>query len=147
MENVNWLSLVLATLVPTVMGFIYYHKALFGKAWMTSIGMTEEKQKQANMPVIMVISLLMSFLIAFFMLNFCNGAGQEGEFDTFKHGAFHGVLISFFLVIPTFITNGLFEQRSWTNMLINAGYWLITLAIMGGIVDAMNHFPNTAGGF
>ncbi len=141
MENVNWLSLILATLVPMVMGFVYYHKALFGKAWMASIGMTEEKAKEANMAVVFGVSIVMSFLIAFFMLNFCNGAGQEGEFDTFKHGAAHGVIISLFFVIPIFITNGLFEQKSWTNMLINAGYWLITLAIMGGILDHMNHFP------
>lgn len=145
MENVNWLSLVLATLVPMVMGFVYYHKALFGKAWMKSIGMTDEKAKEANMPLVFGVSIVMSFLIAFFMLNFCNGVGQEGEFDTFKHGAAHGAIISVFIVIPIFITNGLFEQKSWSNMLINAGYWLITLAIMGGILDAMNQFPNVAG--
>ncbi|NNF02415.1 MAG: DUF1761 domain-containing protein, partial [Bacteroidia bacterium] len=95
MENVSWLSLVIATLIPMVMGFIYYHKALFGKAWMDSIGMTEEKAKEANMGMVMGVSIVMSFLIAFFMLNFCNGLGQEGvagEFDTFKHGAAHGVI-------------------------------------------------------
>ena len=137
---------MLATLVPMVMGFIYYNKALFGKAWMDSIGMTEEKAKQANMGLVMDISLVMSFLIAFFMMNFCNGLGQEGEFDTFKHGVAHGVIISFFFVIPIFITNGLFEQKSWKNMIINAGYWIITLALMGGILDAMNHFGDAATG-
>ena len=124
------------------MGFIYYHKALFGKAWMDSIGMTEEKAKEANMPVVFGISLVMAFFIAFFLLNFNNGPGQEGGFDTFKHGAFHGVFITIVLVMPIFITNGLFEQKSWKNMLINILYWMITLAIMGGIVDAMNHWPN-----
>lgn len=132
--------MLIATLIPMIMGFVYYHKALFGNAWIKSIGMTEEKAKEANMGVVFGVSLVMSFLIAFFMLNFCNGEGQEGQFDTFKHGAAHGAIISVFFVIPIFITNGLFEQRSWTNMLINAGYWLITLAIMGGILDAMNHF-------
>jgi hypothetical protein len=149
MEKVNFLSLVLASLVPMVVGFIYYHKALFGKAWMESIGMTDEKQKSANMPVMMAVSLVMSFLIAFFMMQFCNGAGQEGvngEFDTFKHGALHGIIVSLFLIIPVVISNGLFEQKSWKNILINGLYWMITLAIMGGIVDAMNHFPNAGAG-
>jgi hypothetical protein len=144
MENINWLSMVLATLVPMVMGFIYYHKALFGNAWMASIGMTEEKAKEANMGMVFGISLVMSFLIAFFLFGNVNSPGQEGEFDTFKHGALHGVIISLFLVIPIFVTNGLFEQKSRNNMLINAGYWLITLAIMGGIVDAMNTVPAEA---
>lgn len=140
MEKINLLSLVLATLTPMIMGFVYYHKALFGNAWMASIGLTEEKIKEANMGVTMGVSLVMSFLIAFFMTNFCNGEGQEGVFDTYAHGATHGAIISIFFVIPIFITNGLFEQKSWTNMLINAGYWLITLSIVGAIVDGMNHF-------
>ena len=140
MENVNWLSFILATLLPMILGSIYYHKALFGKAWMNSVGLTEEDLQKGNMPVIFGVSILMSALIAFFMLNFCNGEAQEGQFDTFKHGAVHGLIISVFFVIPIFITNGLFERKSWKNMLINTGYWLITLALMGGILDAMNHF-------
>ena len=142
--EINWLSIVLAALVPMVMGFIYYHKALFGKAWMDSIGMTLEKAKEANMPLMFGLSFVMSLLVAIFMTQFCNGTGQEGEFDTFKHGIAHGIIISLFLIIPIFVTNGLFEQKSWKNILINAGYWILTLAIMGGIVDAMHHWPNVA---
>ena len=78
---------------------------------MDSIGMTEEKQKQAKMGQVFGDSIVMSFLIAFFMMQFCNGQGQEGQFDTFKHGAAHGVIISLFLIIPIFISNGLFEQN------------------------------------
>ena len=142
MENVNWLSLIIAALVPMVTGFLWYSKPLFGKVWMDSIGMTEEKQKEGNMAVIFPVSILMAFLMAFFLLQFNNGAGQEGEFDTFQHGMAHGAIISVFLIVPIFISNGLFEQKSWKNMLINGGYWLVTLAIMGGVVDAMNHWPN-----
>jgi hypothetical protein len=140
MENVSWLSLVIATLIPMVVGFIYYHKAVFGNAWLVSIGKTEEDLKGGNMVMMMGISLVMAFLIAFFMLSFCNGEGQEGNFDTFKHGAAHGVIISLFFVIPIFVTNGLFERKPWSNIFINAGYWIITLALVGGVVDAMNHF-------
>ena len=145
MENVNYLSLVLAALAPMVVGFIYYSKMLFGNAWMKSIGKTEEDLQGGNMVMILGLSLVLSFLMAFFMMNFCNGLGQEGQFDTFQHGVVHGIVVSLFLVIPTVITNGLFEQKSWSNILINSLYWMISLALMGGIVDAMNHFPNVAG--
>ena len=142
MENVNFLSLVIAALVPMIMGFIYYHPKVAGTAWMDSIGMTEEKAREANMPLTFGLSLVMSFLMAFFLLGFNNGTGQEGEFDTFKHGVAHGVILSAFIVIPIFVTNGLFEQKSWKNIILNAIYWMLTLGIMGGIVDAMNHWPN-----
>ena len=144
MENVSVLSIVIATLLPMIVGFVYYNKAVFGKVWMESIGMTEEKAKQANMPVVFGVSLVMAFLLAAFMLNHVNGPGQVGQYDTFKHGALHGIVITIIIVLPILFTNGLFEQRSWKNMLINLGYWAITLILIGGVVDAMNHWVHEA---
>ena len=142
--DINWLSLILAAIVPTVTGMIWYSKPLFQKPWMESIGMTEEKMKSANMAVISIISLVTAFLIAFFLLNFNNGPGQEAEYDTFGHGAAHGLVLTVFLVMPILVSKGLYEQVGWKGMLIAVAYWGITLAIMGGIVDAMNHWPNVA---
>lgn len=142
MGDINWLSLIIAAILPSILGFAWYSPMLFGKAWMDSIGMTEEKAKSANMPLNMGLSLVLSFFLAFFLLATVNGMGQEGEFDTFKHGAFHGLLLGILVVVPTFITNGLFEQRAWKTMLINVAYWTLTLALMGGVIDAMNHWPN-----
>jgi len=142
MGDINWLSLIIAAILPSILGFAWYSPMLFGKAWMDSIGMTEEKARSGNMPLNMGLSLVLSFFLAFFLLATVNGMGQEGEFDTFKHGAFHGLLLGILVVIPTFITNGLFEQRAWKTMLINVAYWTLTLALMGGVIDAMNHWPN-----
>jgi hypothetical protein len=138
MENVNWLSLILAALIPMVVGFIWYNPKVFGNAWMASIGMTEEKAKEANMALTFGLSFVMALLLAFFMLMFVNGPGQEGEFDTFKHGAFHGVFIAILVGMPILVTNGLFEQKNFKNLAINTGYWIVTLALVGGVVDVMN---------
>lgn len=143
MQDINWFSMALATVTPMLVGFLYYHKAVFGKAWMDSIGMTEEKAKQANMIVVFIVSIVLSFLLSFFLLNFNNdGINQEGAFDTFRHGAWHGTFLAILVVTPVMVTNGLFEQKSWKNMLINVFYWIITLALMGGILDVMNHWEN-----
>lgn len=139
MENINVLSLVIGTLIPTLVGFIYYSKPVAGKAWMEAIGMTEEKMQNANMVVLMGVSLLMSFALTFFMVNFCNG--HEGEFDSFKHGAAHGLVLTLFVIAPVLITKGLYEQATWKGMLIAVVYWGITMSLIGGTVDAMNHFP------
>lgn len=142
MGDINWISIIISTLIPTVIGFIWYHKALFGTAWMNSIGLTDEKMKEANMGVIFGVSILMSLILSFFLLGFNNGPGQEGEFDSFGHGAFHGAFLGLFVAAPLFIANGLFSQKKWKTMLIDIGYWTATLAVMGGVVDAMNHWPN-----
>ena len=141
MENApNWISIVIAALIPMVMGAIWYHPKLFGKAWMDGIGMTEEKIKSANMGLTYGLALVMSALIAFFLLNFNNGCMQEGEFDTFGHGVAHGIVVTLFLAMPVLLTKKLFEQSSWKNLWINLGYWAVSLALMGGVVDAMNHW-------
>jgi len=145
MEGVNWLSIVIATLIPTVMGFIYYNPKVFGNAWMQSLGKTEEELKPDNMAVIMIVSLILSLLLSFFLLGFNNGEGQEGEFDTFKHGAFHGAFLAIMVAIPVLVTNGLFEKKSWKNALINSVYWIITITLMGGVLDAMNSITMTGG--
>lgn len=53
---------------------------------------------------------------------------------TFKHGAFHGFLIAgLFIVLPVLTTGALFERKNFKYIAINAGYWIVTLSLMGGI--------------
>lgn len=144
MESINWVSLLIAAIVPMAIGFPWYHKALFGKAWMDSIGMTEEKLQSGNMALIFGLSFVMSLVMAVFMFQFTNG--HEGEYDSFQHGAAHGAILSLFIIVPIFISNGLFERKPWKNILINAGYWLVTISVMGGVMDAMNHLGDAAVG-
>lgn len=141
MPPTNWLAIVIATFIPMIVGFIYYHDKVFGNAWMTSLGWTKETMKKGNMAVMFGVSLFMSFLLANWILFNVDGPGQEGKYDTFKHGAGHGVFVTFLLVMPIIVTTGLFERKSFKNMAINIGYWLITLCLMGGVIDAMNHWP------
>ena len=144
MPQPNLLAIVIAALIPMFMGFIYYHPKVFGKAWMDSLGFKEEDMKKGNMGVILGISLVMSILLSMFLLVNVDGPGQEGPFDSFKHGAFHGTLIGFMVAMPVLVTNGLFERKNLKNLAINTVYWVITLALMAGVIDALNHWPNEA---
>ena len=142
MESVNWISIIISTIIPILVGFIYYNKNLFGKAWMNSLNITEEDLKKGNKFLILGVSLVMSFILSFTLLNFNNMEGQEGQFDTFVHGAFHGLVLSLFVCMPILFMNGLFELKKLKSLFINLMYWIITLALMGGILDVMNHWPN-----
>jgi len=144
MPQPNLLAIVIAALIPMFMGFIYYHPKVFGKVWMDSLGLKEEDLKKGNMGVIMGVSLVMSILLSMFMLVNVDGPGQEGEFDSFKHGVFHGVLVGFMVAMPVLVTNGLFERKNLKNLAINTLYWIITIGLMGGVIDMLNHWPNEA---
>jgi hypothetical protein len=56
------------------------------------------------------------------------------RFRTFKHGALHGVLSGVFLALPVIAIIARFERKSIKYVAIHAGYWVVTLAIMGGII-------------
>lgn len=165
----NILALVVAALVPMVVGFIWYHPKLFGNAWMRVAGLTEEQIKTGNMPMIFGLSFLFSLMMALNMHGlsthdgFIRGAlyyvtdrtmqpdpaSEAGKWleyynahlaasnHTFQHGAFHGFFIAgLFLALPIMATNALFERKGWKYIAINAGYWMLTLMLMGGILAA-----------
>jgi len=56
------------------------------------------------------------------------------NFRTFKHGALHGTLLGVFTVLPIIATSAMFERKGFKYIAINAGYWIVCLAIMGAIV-------------
>lgn len=139
--NINWLALVAAAILPLVTGFLWYGP-LFGKAWMKESGMTEEKAKSMNPAKTYGLAVVMAFLIAFALWPevMLGGAptdphGTEG-YMTFKHGAFHGALMGFLIALPVLATNALFEQKSFKYVSINAGYWIVTMALMAGIINS-----------
>jgi len=65
-------------------------------------------------------------------LNFMAEYGMA--YRTFKHGAFHGCMTGLFFVFPLVAINGLFERKSWKYILVNGGYWVLSLTIIGAII-------------
>jgi hypothetical protein len=138
MENINWFAQVAATLSALVIGFGWYHEKVFGNVWMKMVGLTPEKIQQANMALTMGLTVVFAFLLSMVMFAFTTtGETHVGkpEFHTFQHGVVHGLVMTLFVVLPTLGTNALFEQKNWKYILINVGYWALTLSVMGGIIS------------
>lgn len=151
----NFLAIFVASLSSLVVGSIWYNPKVFGTIWMRETGMTEEKAQKSNMIKVFGLTFIFSFMLAFMMptivihqigaLQLAGGDATDeafkaymqvhGEaFRTFKHGALHGFIASFFIVLPTIAVNALFEQRSFKYIAITAGYWAVVMTIMGAIV-------------
>ena len=155
--EINFLALIVAALSTLVVGCIWYNPKVFGNIWMRESGLTEEKMKGANMPVIFLLAIFFAFLIAmvlqFLTIHQWGALGMIGgdvphakpsfgafmtdygtAFRSFKHGALHGFLAGLFLAFPMIATNALFERKSWKYTFINSGYWAVCFMIMGGII-------------
>ncbi|MEX2527117.1 MAG: DUF1761 domain-containing protein [Gemmatimonadota bacterium] len=125
MSTLNWLAVVVATLIPFATGFLWFGPVL-GKAWMSASGMTEEKAQQGNMPMIFGGSAVLQFIMAFCLAMFLNTL-EIG----LTEGGFYGFLTGFGWIAPAMAVSGLFEQRSGKYMLIHGGYWTLTFTLMG----------------
>ena len=155
--------IALTALIPLAVGFIWYSPKVFGNAWMAASGTTPESAKNANMAVVFGLTYLMSFLAAFVLqtmvihqfgvmsllvdepgfndpasdmgLFFADFMGKYGDnFRTFKHGALHGTITGLLFITPIFTVNALFERKSFKYIAINGGFWIVSLALMGGVL-------------
>lgn len=139
--EINWLALVVAALAPLAIGSIYYGP-LFGKAWQKEVGMTDDELKAGNYAKIFGLSLVFAFFIAMTLWMQVMMGGAPGEehganpYLTFKHGALHGSMLGILLILPIIGTIALYERKSLKYVLLTVGYWTISMAVMGGIINA-----------
>jgi len=171
--NINfpfWVTLALAAVIPMIMGFIWYNPKVFGKAWMDSIGATQESLQKGFNPALTfglayIFSLFLALGLNFAVIHqwhmYSMVMGQPGLSDpnsqlsltladmihryghsyrTFRHGAFHGTLVGITFALPIVATNALFERRGFKYIAINAGYWIVNCLLMGAFIC---HFQTT----
>lgn len=128
----SYLAIVLAALIPTILGYIWYHPKVFGNAWMKSLGMTEEEVNGGNMGLIFGLAFVAALVIAW-RINGYSSHTEEGM-SQFVHGFYHGAYSAGLVAVMVLVSNSLFQRNSLQNVLINAIYWLLALGLMGGFL-------------
>ena len=157
--QINFAALFIAAIVTLVTGFIWYSPKVFGTIWMKENNLTQEELKSGNMLKIFgftyVFSLMITMTLMSLTIHQSGAVGMVGgpplmdsakpsfaafmadygmAYRTFKHGALHGFMSGLFFAFPLIGINGLFERKSWKYIFIHAGYWMLTLTLMGGII-------------
>ncbi len=143
MPTINYLAIIVAGLIPSVVGAIYYGP-IFGNAWRSALGKTEEELTPNNMPLAYGGSMLLSIFLAL-NLNFVIGLVHKDINDagelfinsnfSFGHGALHGSMLALGTIVPVVVSLGIFHKLGWKVNAMNAFFWIICFAIMGGILD------------
>ncbi|OOG70394.1 DUF1761 domain-containing protein [Flavobacterium sp. A45] len=157
--EMNWIAVFVSALATLVVGFIWYNPKVFGTAWMKETGLTEEELAKGNMLKIFGLTYIFSLMIVIIessltihqsgALGMIGGPMKINEalpsfnafmtdygtaYRTFKHGALHGFVSGLFFAFPMIAINGLFERKSWKYIWIHAGYWIVTLTIIGSLI-------------
>lgn len=135
----NLIHVLVAALAGFVVGGLWYSPLLIGELWMKEAGITQEQVDASNKAqtfgIAFVALLIMSYVLALF-IGSTTELG-EGFFSPSQQGAYHGFTVGLGWVFFAFVVVGRFEQRSWKYIAINGGYWVVTLATMGGLLGGM----------
>ncbi len=129
MDDISIVGLVIAALAFFALGGVWY-TVLFGKAWRAEMGVSEEEAAgKSPDPLMFVWSILVALVIAGTLAKLIGSCGTEYGL---KVGAGVGAGIGAAILAQNYV----YESRSIRFFLINAGYVVIGLAMMGAIVGA-----------
>ena len=127
--NINWLSVIVAAVSSFLVGGIWYGP-LFGKVWMKAFHFTEDDLKKRSIPKTFGLALLLAFVAALTLEMFI------GVKATLMFGLMAGLLAGLGWVATLLGILYLFEMQSLKAYLVNAGYCVIALTIMGAVLGA-----------
>ena len=140
-NQINWLAIFIAGLAPMAIGMLWYSPLLFAKKWMSLVGKTEEEiRKEGSAKAYafsLVTSMIMSFVLEYFIM-------YTGSF-TMSSGIRLGFIVWIGFIATTSYASVLFESRPKGLYLINAGYNLVSLLIMGAIQGGITTDPGLGG--
>ena len=114
-------------------GALWYSPVLFAKPWMAANGFTEEGIKEAGGATKgYVVSVIVSVVVALAIASLAQAAGS----DTAIKGLVLGLLAGVGFVATTAGVSYIFESRPLKLYLINAGYPVVSFALMGLLIGS-----------
>jgi len=124
--------ILIAAVVEWLLGALWYG-LVFRKSWLTLAGFSETN-KPKNGAMTMVCSFIACLLLTFVIAHVVAWAGAI----TFTGGAKLGIICWLGFMAPPLFTQHIAENRRANLFAINAAYWLLVMAIGGGLVAAFH---------
>ncbi|MGA9602477.1 MAG: DUF1761 domain-containing protein [Methyloceanibacter sp.] len=130
--GINYLAVIIAALAAFGLGAVWY--MVLAKPWVRATGKTEaELKKEGSGKALPFIICLLALLVMAWML-----AGLLGHIGniTVRGGMISGAFVWTGFVITTMGVNHTFGGQKPMLTLIDGGYWLAVLVLMGAVIGA-----------
>ncbi len=129
--SINYLAVLVAAVVPMVLGGLWYSPLLFAKKFMALVGKTQEELKKHFNPardygLSFLTALVMSYILAHFV--------SYTRATTIGSGMQTGFWLWLGFVVTTNSSTVIFEGRKSGLYWINMGYNFVCLLVMGAIL-------------
>ena len=128
--HINYLAVLVAAIANYAIATIWY-AAIFGKMWQKLTGITDMKPAPMNIVLVFVGSLFLSFVLDHSII--------FGNAYLNMDGIMGGLMCGFFnwigIIAPVTLCTKLYEKKPWGLWLMDNGFWLISLLVMGTILS------------
>jgi hypothetical protein len=136
-SSVNWLAVVVGTLIAMVLGAIWFSQRTFYPVWWKAIGKSDKDAPSMTNPALMWgLVVVAAFVVSLFMNLMVHALGSlmPGG-STLATGATAGFVLWLGFVAPASLTNKLFANQllAWV---LEAGYHLVNFVILGALFGA-----------
>lgn len=133
---VNYLAVLVAAVANMILGSLWYGK-FFAKPWIAMSGITPQQMEEAkskgmgkSYALAFVGSLLMSYILSHVLTFATDYLGSSGV----SAGIMTGFWNWLGFVAPVMLGSVLWENKPWKLWMINSGYYLASLVMMGIIL-------------
>jgi hypothetical protein len=134
LPTIHWHSVIVSAVAVFAIGALWYSPILFGKAWVKAHGYTPEKIQamRAEMGRAYAVSFLCYVVMAAAM------AMLIGRMDIIyvRGGVKLGALIGVGFAATIGLTANMYSEKRLSVFLIDAGYQIVYLMVMGAILVA-----------
>lgn len=128
--SINYWAVLVAAIAQMIIGFVYYSPAVLGKQWMKWSKMEESDLKAGNMPKVLGYSLVISLVTAYVLAHIIGFSDAQ----TITMGLQGGFWVWLGFVATTTFNTVLYEKKPFKLYVLNNGYQLISLLVMGAIL-------------
>jgi len=156
--HLNYYAFFLISFIPMVIGYYWYHPKSFIRKWSGEIFIDPRELNLKQIIILLILSFAlvygyinliihqMGFYELFFtdimkgseeaenfVQEFMSQYGQKHRH--FGHGVLHGIINAFVFALPFIGINGILDQKKKKYVILHFSYWLITSAIIGGLIS------------
>lgn len=132
LQAINWLAVIVGTLLSFAVGGLWYSKKAFGEQWQKLVKLRTSDITNANMAQVMggtfALSLVANAFLAVIMQII--GSPVLNAVD----GSVLGALVGTFFVSASIGINYLYEQKSIELWAINNGYLILNFIVAGFVI-------------
>lgn len=135
LQNLNYIAVAIATVTSYILGFTWYHWAVFGGAWANALGITkEEADNTEGLGGAFIISLISGLTKALCIASLMAATNTSGIFN----GAFFGAVIAAVFIFTSLGYYNGFARTPSKLTLINSAHSIVELTLIGAIIGAFS---------